>query len=315
MNLNDAPTIIYDKANYVAQGGFWNGHILINKLEDTPTNKKDKSQKNINIISTKEISPITQMKIDLSETFVICTNKIGIIYIFTINPTNKGEWSLKQVIQDNQKEISCLDLNENLNIFVTCDKEGYINLYTFPECKLFNSYKLNDSTFPSNINIIDVSISTSMPMISIQNNIYVDNVIISQTPLPCLIFYIKSRKSLSVFSINFHFIKEIKLAYEIVPNGIKKYSDYFSEDFLFIYNSNEKVIEIYNIIDLSIITKSKKINYTFVDFHFSKEMDHALIMVKTNEDKKAENQKDKNDQINHKILVLASPGRGDVGLF
>ena len=315
MNLNDAPTIIYDKANYVAQGGFWNGHILINKLEDTPINKKDKSQKNINIISTKELSPITQMKIDLSETFVICSNKKGIIYIFIINPTNKGEWALKKVIQDNQKEISCLDLNENLNIFVTCDKEGYINLYTFPECKLFNSYKLNESTFPTNINMSDISISTTMPMNIIQNNIYVDNVIISQTPLPCLIFYIKSRKSLLVFSINFHFIKETKLGYEIAPNGIKKYSDYFSEDFLFIYNSNEKVIDVYNIMDLNIIAKSKKINYTFVDFHFSKEMDHALIMVKTNEDKKAENQKDKNDQINHKILVLTSPGRGEVGLF
>jgi len=202
-----------------------------------------------------------------------------------------------------------------LNIFVTCDKEGYINLYTFPECKLFNSYRINEATFPLNININDVSISTSIPMNSIQNNIYVDHVIISQTPLPCLIFYIKSRKSLSVFSINFHYIKEKKLEYEIVPNGIKKYSDYFSEDFLFIYNSKESVIDVYNIIDLSVITKSKKINYTFVDFHFSKEMDHALIMVKTNMDKKAENQKDKNDQINHKILVLASPGRGDVGLF
>ena len=315
MNSNEAPTIIYDKANYVAQGGFWNGNILINKLEETPSNKKDKSQKNINIISTKEISPITQMKIDLSETFVICTNKIGIIYIFTINPTNKGEWSLKKIIQDNQKEISCIDLNENLNIFVACDKEGYINLYTFPECKLFNSYKLNEANLPSNININDVSISTTMQINAIQNSIYVDHVIISQTPLPCLIFYIKSRKSLSVFSINFHFINEIKLTYEIVPNGIKKYSDYFSEDFLFIYNSKEKVIDVYNIIDLNIITKSKKINYTFIDFHFSIEMDHALIMVKTNEEKKADNQRDKNDQINHKILVLTSPGRGDVGLF
>ncbi len=113
MNVYEAPTIIYDKANYVAQRGFWNGHILINKLEDTPNPKKDKSQKNINIISTKEMSPITQMKIDLSETFVICTNKLGTIYIFTINPTNKGEWSLKKVIQDNQKEITCLDLNGN----------------------------------------------------------------------------------------------------------------------------------------------------------------------------------------------------------
>ena len=149
------------------------------------------------------------------------------------------------------------------------------------------------------------------------NNLYASHVIILHSPLPSLIFYIKSRKSLCVFSINFHFIKEVKLGYEIVPNGIKKYSDYFSKDYICIYNKNDKTIDVYDLIDLNvnIIARSSKINYTFVDFHFSKEMDHALIMVKTNEDKNVDNPKDRNDQINHKILVLTSPGRGDVGLF
>jgi hypothetical protein len=318
MNHALSPTIIYDKGNYIAQGGFWNGNILITKLEDSG-NKKDKSQKNINIISTNKIYPIIHMKIDLSETFVICANKIGMIYVFVINQLNKSEWILHKIIQDNQREIVSIALNENLNIFITCDKDGYNNLYTLPTCKLFNSYRLNENVFPNNNNTNNSnsrSIS-NLNIYNIQNNLYVDYVIIFNSPLPSLIFYIKSRKSLCVFSINFHFIKEIPLGYDIVPNGIKKYSDYFSKDYLFIYNKNEKTIDIYDLVDLNvnIIAKSAKINYSFVDFHFSKEMDHALIMVK-DEEKKNENIKDKSEQRNYKLLTLNSPPpKADVKKF
>ena len=318
MNHALSPTIIYDKGNYIAQGGFWNGNILITKLEDSG-NKKDKSQKNINIISTNKIYPIIHMKIDLSETFVICANKIGMIYVFIINQLNKSEWILHKIIQDNQREIVSIALNENLNIFITCDKDGYNNLYTLPTCKLFNSYRLNENVFPNNNNTNNSnsrSIS-NLNIYNIQNNLYVDYVIIFNSPLPSLIFYIKSRKSLCVFSINFHFIKEIPLGYDIVPNGIKKYSDYFSKDYLFIYNKNEKTIDIYDLVDLNvnIIAKSAKINYSFVDFHFSKEMDHALIMVK-DEEKKNENIKDKSEQRNYKLLTLNSPPpKADVKKF
>ena len=306
MNHTLSPTLIYDKGNYIAQGGFWNGNILINKLEDSG-NKKDKSQKNINIISTNKIYPITHMIIDVSETFVICSNKIGVVYVFLINQLNKGDWILHKIIQDNQREITSIALNENLNIFITCDKDGYNNLYTLPTCKLFNSYRLNENIFPNNNNSNSRSIS-NLNVYNIQNNLYADHVIIFNSPLPSLIFYIKSRKSLYAFSINFHFIKEIKLGYEIVPNGIKKYSDYFSKDYLFIYNKNEKTIDVYDLIDLNvnIIAKSAKINYNFVDFHFSKEIDHALIMVKDKE-KNNENIKDKNEERNYKLLILSSP--------
>ena len=137
---------------------------------------------------------------------------------------------------------------------------------------------------------------------------YSDLVIISHNPLPCIIFYIRSKKCLCVFSINFHFIS-IKTEIELVPNGIKKYSDYFRKDYLFIYNKNSKTIDIYDIASLDIVAKSSKFDYTFIDFCFSKEMEHALIMVKIEEENKNENTKDKNK--NYKILMLSSPGKID----
>ena len=81
LNPHQAPTLIYDNGNSIALGDLWNRNILIKRLEDSG-NKKEKLQKNINIISTNVINPINHMKIDLRENFVICPNKIWEIYIY-----------------------------------------------------------------------------------------------------------------------------------------------------------------------------------------------------------------------------------------
>ena len=311
-DINQSPSIIYDRGNYIALGGFWNGEIIINKLDDNDKGKKNKNLKYINIISTEKMSPINIMKIDESESFIICSNKMGCVFIYTINKDFKLEWNLFKTIHDNQKEITSLDLNENLNVFITCDKDGFNNLYTFPQCKLFNSYKLNENQLPSNTSLNDnntlVTRTESNNNLNLtQNEMYADIVIISHNPLPCIIFYIHAKKCLCVFSINFHFINT-KYNIEIVPNGIKKYSDCFRKDYLFIYNKNLKQIDVYDIINLNVVLKSSKFDYTFVDFCFSKEMEHALIMVKIEDEKKLENTKDKNNsKLNYKILMLNTP--------
>ena len=311
MDISQSPTIIYDKGNYIALGGFWNGQIIINRLEEIEKNKKNKS-KNINVISTNYLYPITNMKMDESESFVICSNKIGTVFIFFIYKSNKIEWILCKIIQDCQKEITALDLNENLNIFITCDKEGFINLYTFPQSKLFNSYKLNENQLLANSNLNEnnsSSVSRSESNINISLapiDIYADLIIISHNPLPCIVLYIKSKKCLCVFSINFHFINA-KYGIDIVPNGIKKYSDYFRRDYLFIYNKNNKTIDIFDIYNLEVISRSSKFGYSFVDFYFSKGIELALIMVKIeDEEKKNGNIKEQNSKKNYKILMLNS---------
>ena len=312
MDINQSPTIIYDKGNYIALGGFWNGQIIINRLEEIEKSKKSKNSKNINIISTKYLYPITNMKMDESESFVICSNKIGSIFIFAVYKENKIEWILCKTIQDTQKEITSMDLNENLNIFITCDKEGFINLYTFPKSKLFNSYKLNENQLLTNNNLNEnnsFSISNSGSNINLSLNpmdIYADLIIISHNPLPCFVLYIKLKKCLCVFSINFHFINA-KYGIELVPNGIKKYSDYFRRDYLFIYNKITKTIDIYDIYNLQIISRSSKFGYSFVDFYFSKGMEWALIMVKIeDEEYKNGNIKEQISKKNYKILMLNS---------
>jgi WD40 repeat protein len=266
------------------------------------------------------------MKTYDNETFVICGNKIGCIFIYSFNKLDKIEWNLYKIIQDHQKKITSLDFNSNLNIFISCDKEGYNNLYTFPQGKLFNSFKLNENQIhikPPQVdnnntnNNISSSLSRSESNLNIsltQNELYADIVIISHNPLPCLVFYIRSKKCLCVYSINFHFIN-IKNDIEIVPNGIKKYSDCFRKDYLFIYNKSSKYIEIFDIMSLDVVLKSSKFEYTFVDFYFSKQMEHALIMVKIDDENKNENNgtnnKDKNAKKNYKILLMNTPSKDD----
>ena len=315
IDMEHTPSIVYDKGNYLIMGGYWNGQIIINYLEDDEKKAKNKTQKYFNILSTNKMSPITLMKMDESETFLICANKIGNVFIF-VNKQDKIEWSIYRTISDNEKEITCLDLNENLNVFITCDKEGYNNIYTFPQCKLFNSFKikLNEVQLPINNNQNDtnnssiVSRSESNMNINIyQNELYADIVIISHLPLPSLIFYIRQKKCLCVYSINFHLIMT-KYGFDLVHNGIRKYSDYFQKDYLFIFNKKENTIDIYDTINLNMILRSSKFEYDFIDFCFYKEMENALIMVRTSED---ENKKEKNSKKGYKILKINNPGKGE----
>jgi WD40 repeat protein len=50
------------------------------------------------------------------------------------------------LLLDHTEEITSVYVSNILNIFATSSLDGYINLYTFPESKLFRSIKLNNYT-------------------------------------------------------------------------------------------------------------------------------------------------------------------------
>ena len=282
MSFNKSPTILYDEGYCIAFGGFWNGDIILRQLIEDDK-KKNKSIK-INIIKTWELSPITKIIIDKTETFAICCNSEGTVFIFIIDQNDKLFWNLHKTINEGQGEISSVALNENLNIFIICFKNGFCMVYTLPNCKLFNSFRIEENDLNSNTNIYkDNSDMNKENIISIpsSNKIYSPDItIISQSPLPSFIFHIKERKSLCIYSINSHFQKEFYLGYEIVENGIKKYTDFFSRDYLFIYNIYKNAIDIHSLVDLDLIATSPFIDDQFVDFQFTKGQYYLFILVK-----------------------------------
>ena len=290
MDFKESPNLFFNKGHSIALGGYWNGNILVENI--SIQNKKDKNKEiNTKIYSTKEYSPITHMIIDENETYVICGNNLGTVFIYTMDYDDKTIWYLYKVLYDHFNPITSLAISEKLNIFISCSKYGYFMLYTLPRFKLINSHKLK--------NIINSNLNSGESMPNF--NLYSDITLISDSPLPCIIFYIKSRNSLCVSSINGHFIKEKNLDFCIQSNTIKKFTDRHFIDYLLLFNPKNESIDIYNIINLEIIINWQIKNYTFIDFILTKEMDNIFILTKLNLPKEERENDDKNI---YEILVI-----------
>ena len=281
MNSDYSPSLLYNEGYIIVLGGFWNGDIIIQLLDE---NQKNKGKK-LNIIKTGELFPITKIIIDKTETFVICANSEGTIFIYIIDSKEKIIWNFKKKINEGQGEIASMEINENLGIFIICFKNGYCMVYTLPNCKIINSFRIESKELDNNINVNNKDNNSDIKDENQKGNyinvIYTPSLVfISNTPLPCFIFYIKERKSLCVYSINAHLLNEYKLGYEIVNNGILKYTDFSCMDYFFIYNPINYTIDIHKLTDLNIIATSPLIEYQFFDFHFSPEFDSLYILAK-----------------------------------
>ena len=297
INNKETPSVFFNKGHCIALGGFWNGNILIENI--SVQNKKDKNNDlhpETKIYSTKESSPITHIVIDENEIFAICGNTLGLVFVYVINENDKTIWNLYKIIYNNYSPITSIEINKTLNIFIICDKDGYCMIYTLPKCKLINSFQLKNIININNLNNLNNNESISL---------YANISIISSSPLPCIIFYFKTKRSLAVLSINGHLIKEQEINFDINPNSIKKFTDLQFVDYLLIYNPKSESLDIYNIIDLQKIITWPIKNYSFIDFTFSKELDIIYILTKTKTNISIkEKEKDNNNLNEYKILLL-----------
>ena len=266
--INHPPSIFYNNGKIVALGGYWNGIILVQNIEEIPDDKKIKT-KSTATFCTGENSPIVKIAISKNEIYAVCGNALGNIFVFIINQNNKQEWTLYKKIVAHRDEISCLDVNEDLNIIISCSKDGYWFTHSLPNCSLINSFKFSENNF-SNKNLVDKVYYPKM-------------VLIAYSPLPCVVFYFEERQSLCVFSINGKLIKEEIIGFKLKENSIKKYIDMQFNEYLLIYNEINNCIEIFNIVELKLLISLPKIEHTFVDFLIGKDLDHIIVLVKFKE--------------------------------
>jgi hypothetical protein len=54
---------------------------------------------------------------------------------------------LYKKIAEHRSEITCLDINEDLNICISCFKDGYWFTHSLPDCSLINSFIFDDNLF------------------------------------------------------------------------------------------------------------------------------------------------------------------------
>ena len=263
--------------------------LVVQNIDLNIDDKKIKTKKET-LFYTGVNSPIVKMAIGKNETFVVCGNALGNIFVLIINQSNKLEWTLYKKIAEHRSEITCLDINEDLNICISCFKDGYWFTHSLPDCSLINSFIFDDNLF----NKEDKG-----------NKIYYPNIaLISYSPLPCVVLYFEERESLCVFSINGKFIKEINVEFKLKENYIKKYQDLQFNEYLLIFNENKQCIEIYNIIDLKCLVSLPSIEHTFVDFVPGKELDHIIILVQFKSKNEEKNTGIINSKTPYKILLI-----------
>jgi len=282
------PNLWLDKGKILAKGGYWNGNIILKKVfyekekekekekenqNNNNINKPNDQSKSIYIYTTSEYSPIMKMMIDKNETMAICGNTNGTIFIFKISPNNKAIWLQYKNFNDHNSPISSIAIQETLNISIICSQNGLCMLYTLPYFNLYNSFIIGK----------DDKDSKNQGEI-----ICPDLVLISDSPLPCFIFYIDLKRSLYFYSINGHLLSKKKLDCSLKENTIKIYRDYQFVDYILIYNNLNKAFELYSMIDFVLIYRYalSDDNYELIDFDLSEDLDHVIILYRNKSDDK-----------------------------
>ena len=271
INNTSQPILYMNNGSILVKGGYWNGNIILQNLIKTKEshNVIKESSNNVYIYTTNEYSPIMKIVFDKNENFAICGNTNGTIYVFRININNKLNWNLYRIINDHNSPIVSIALNETLNMAITCSENGLCMLYSLPYFKLYNSFIIGKD---------DKDITNDNEILC------PDLVFISDSPLPCFVFYINNKQTLLFYSINGKLLSKHALNYELNKNSIKIYRDYQFVDYLVLYNLEKNMFEIRSMIEFELIGCSPALpQFQFIDFVFSWDMEHILVFGKNNQ--------------------------------
>ncbi len=163
----------------------------INNFNDYNKNDgNENEEKYIKYYSNKDSIAISKE----NRIFKICGTNNGILFIFD----KRNDNNIYKIINDHSQKIIDIFINEKLNLFADISKDGFINIYTIPECELLHSLYLNDE----------------------KENL--EKIYLSSSPLPAII--IKTNNKLKSYNINGTFLTEINN-----KEGIK---NLINEDFI-----------------------------------------------------------------------------------
>ena len=138
-----------------------------------------------NIINTKYIEIIKNLELKRRDNsflqYIFTGDILGniIIYKRKLNIDNRNiglneeneekinidNYQVMKKITDHYKQIKYIDFNPRLNLFLSYSLDGFINIYTFPKCKLVRTIKVNNITKSKEILIKVVLVSNPFPMV------------------------------------------------------------------------------------------------------------------------------------------------------
>ena len=178
-----------------------------------------KNENSIDIITKilkdkKEIldqSKITYLEIEHKFKLIFCGTEKGSILIIE----NNKNFNLYKAIYDHNKEINFICSHHKLNMFISCSKDCFINIYTLPKVKLVSSIYLKDN----------------IPIYSY----------LSLIPIACIIIYVEGIFLLYDLKGNFISQKKLENSEKFSKTPSMKIDLYFNE-YLFY---NEKYMKIF----------------------------------------------------------------------
>ena len=195
IDIDQIPLLLYNNGRYLIEGGFINGEMVISDLIN---------YKGYLLFNDKDHSPVNEIQLNKEETIGIVGNLLGMIYIYKIKDYF---WDYKIKINIHNQKINSIFISDNLNTFVSCSDDNYINIFSLPSCKIINSFFVQK------------------PEVAL----------LSSRPLPICIIYCKENKKLMIFGVNGHLIKEMELDKK-PENSIIYTNKYFMDYLIFVNN-------------------------------------------------------------------------------
>ena len=144
---------------YIFKGDIFGNLSIFMKYKDSELLNNENNINNKNNSNVNKIKP---------ENNIINNNNNIIEKEKAINQNYMHE--IKKIF-DHTKEIKYIDCNPRLNLFLSYSLDGFINIYTFPRCKLVSVIKINDYIDDENPLIKIALISNPFPMIFCYNEL------------------------------------------------------------------------------------------------------------------------------------------------
>lgn len=166
--------------------------VLISGYDDNKIFQIDISSSSITVHSSEiDHSPIVLLSISEDDSFVLTGTSEGGAIIYS-----SQTWMTITYINDHiNSPLTAISLELTLNIYADSNIDGYINIFTFPSCKMISSIKVECS---------------------------VDFIFISQSPLSSIVVFSKDDMMFYVYSMNGFFLcKEEELDGVVSPMRIK----------------------------------------------------------------------------------------------
>ena len=160
----------YNNGKSIIMGGFYDGKLMVFSIE---------SKKKNTLYPFIEERPILCIEIDNEENYLFLGNSQGNVCIYQIE-SDISKWNIIHLKTDQISPISHIHCSNDLNLWSSATIDGYINIYTYPKCKLTRCIKvptnklsyafLSSSPLPSVIAISDEENNSELYVYSINGS-------------------------------------------------------------------------------------------------------------------------------------------------